>query len=713
MKALPTLPALITACFLIGGCDRAPVDDETSREPIIAPELRANQVAEAPSTFLHHAGNSKIHWQRWNPDLLQKAEDSQRLIFALIGSARYPGSYETLSALEGDPDIVSRLNNDFVPVLVDLDICRETALMASALSAEARTGVSFPFLLLLAPDGSPVSWLPIRYENDPALLQFFDNSVEVLARLWAESPKYVLEDSAAKTTLRKANIPAVDPAVDDPDERDTLYRSSIRRLTSFYDEDVQTLAGTGGLIPLGVLEAISVASIHPDLPDDLKERSTRTRDGLLDAILHSAIIDPLDGGIYTARRGSSWNLPIFIRDCATQARAIRIFCRLHVEGANPDTLDSAKQAASFAESQFRTSEGLFAMAAQPSPTPDGDWLWTIEQLKAVLTAEEYKVWDTLSEFDRLGNLPSEADPQRRFFRLNSLALRKSFEDASTESGLTEAEVRTLAESGRKKLLKAREERFPSPRPDGTPSATASFRMVSAYAALHTATGDPVWKEKAQKLGKLCRESFGDARFLNERPGDNPEPMSDGRALTYAIAAQAAMDLGAVTLEDEWNLWAQDLCTLLGENFVSGGDRLDEARPGSKVINLDYEDRSMVFGDSTAGLTRLNLSRLAALGFQTPPALHPWTESIPPIDENPVIYTDSINALAHGKLRHRIAVGPDAPAPMADAIAALPLERFERRSARQPGGTVEIIGPDRQASTLTTVAEIKALDSTKD
>ena len=42
---------------------------------------------------------------------------------------------------------------------------------------------------------------------------------------------------------------------------------------------------------------------------------------LLVDLLPSPMFDPLDGGVFTSRRGTSWALPNFTRDCLSQARA--------------------------------------------------------------------------------------------------------------------------------------------------------------------------------------------------------------------------------------------------------------------------------------------------------------------------------------------------------------------------------------------------------
>ena len=82
----------------------------------------------------------------------------------------------------------------------------------------------------------------------------------------------------------------------------------------------------------------------------------------------------------------------------------------------------------------------------------------------------------------LGNLPSEVDTRREYFRCNSLGIDKSV--AEIAASLSQP-IETFAprfEMVRKILLKARNTRLGPTISDESSHAGATFRMVSAYAA---------------------------------------------------------------------------------------------------------------------------------------------------------------------------------------------------------------------------------------
>ncbi|MCU0794666.1 MAG: DUF255 domain-containing protein [Akkermansiaceae bacterium] len=704
----PFLPAAIPLlCLIAASCGKKEVEEKKTAPPVISDHLEANQLANLPSTFLASHANSPIRWQKWEPSIKDDAAKAQRLIFAIVSSARFPGSYDTLRTIESSPRLVSILNEKFVPVLVDLDISRETSLIASGLSFEQGEPIAFPFILIVSPDGAPVSWRSLVFTSNDQIRKELEGAIEVVLRLWEDFPDYVRKDSMEKFERRKASLSPVEPSISDLNDRKMRLDGAIRRLSSYYDEDTRTLDGLGGLLPVSALRLLGTAAVSPHFDADRREACRKAALGVYEEILRSAMVDPLDGGIYSARVGKSWQHPMSHRDCPTQAQAITTFCGLARRNQFAGALDTALRAAAFAEEQFATPDGLFAIATKPRPYHDREWLWTMEQLKTALTPEEYRVWEKVAAIDRLGNIPIESDPKRRYFRLNSLSMRLTREEASYMLSIPLASIDTLLDSSRRKLIKARDARVGGISRDATPSATASFHMIRAYCALYSATGDDAWLKKAVALGEKCKAAFGEAEFLNERPGENPSPMSDCRAFTYALAARANLDLHAVTLDSRWSQWAIELMTLLSENFVSTEGRIFEARESVSVIDIDYEDRAMVFGDSTSGTTRANLQILKKLGLRPPPKLEPWLSSLPDFEANPVIFADTLESLMIDITAPVIDVATSASPELSRAVTLLPLDSFLRRKSDAATSSV-ILASGEKGPDLQSAADIEAL-----
>jgi uncharacterized protein YyaL (SSP411 family) len=694
------LLALGTSCRERGKEVAAPPPDSA-----LAPQLAENAMSKAPQGLLASRAESPVHWQHWDPGVLQHAKDAGRLVFAFIGSSRYPGCVEVLDAIDRTPALARRLNDEFIPVLADLDLCREAGLAAALLSQEIRMPVSFPYLLVLSPEGNEVTWRPLPYTADGDIQAMIDDAADLVANMWRESPEYVNRNSTIDHSNRLGRLPKPDPIPTTTAERDELLARALRQLASLYEQDAGTMSGAGGLLPLGILQCLASASLDPDTPPEIARRSREIVKAFGHTILYSAMIDPLDGGIYSSRRGNSWNLPMVLRNCSTQARAARALVTLYRATGDPRALEAALGAVGFAEESYAAQGGLFATQRLPGTMSTAGWLWSEEQIDQALTAPESTLWKALCGISSMGNLALEADPAREYFRLNSLGFRIPLAEAARKAGVSDAEAAKLVESGRGNLLKARTARAPDSPPCPVASAEPSFRMVSAYAALFTATGDPAWREKAIALARRSREAFVVGNAMVEQNSQEPAAVCDARAFTYSLAIQAGLDLAEITLDETWRLWAGDLATIAAEAFVNDEGRLCEARPASSLLQLPLEDRLMLFDDSTAGLMRMNLTRLEALGQSPPPVLAPWLRSLPPFAGNPVIFTDSILAASFARSRVIINLPENASPEWKEAACRLPLDRIARRVGKIPAP--KAVGPDGKEIPLESPAALEA------
>ncbi len=704
-----TLTATAALLALTACSDKKDAADSKTPEPVIASHLKANQLDGTPSTFLSGNAESPIHWQTWKPSLLEDADKAHRLIVAFVGSSRFPGSAETLAAIESSPALVADFNRYFIPVLIDGEISRDTMLLSAALASEVNESVGFPFMVVLSPDGAPVTWKVLNYRSNEDTLAQVSNALEVIKRLWKDAPDYVRTDSLAKLNRRREHPAKPEPLYESAAERRTKLIEAVQQISSLWDQSSGSLDTLGGLFPAEAMSLLARASRSETISPRLRKRCDAAASAMADQLLASAMIDPLDGGVYSGRIGPSWDFPIPARNCITQAEAVIAMVDLHQFANVPGAVEVATRAAEFAENMFATEDGLFAIRRVLAPSDPTEALWRVDDLELNLDADQFTVWKSMSDFKSLGNLPPEADPARRTFRQNSLRMMKTPEQVAAEVGMPVEDVKKHLEAGRKSLLKARATLHPLPPKDATPSATASFSMIRAYAALFTATGDENWKTKALKLGENCRDAFGQARFLNERPGANPDPMSDSRAFTYALAARASLDLAAITLDDQWTRWATDLMTLLGENFVSQeGDRLSESREGFAIIPFPFEDRSMIFGWSTAGIVRQNLQSFVKTGQPVPPGLRRWQQSLPPIDTVPVIFMDTIAALLAEFDAGTLYLGGEAPPEAIQAATALPLRAFERKIEATQSEAIKFVAPGGEETILPSADAVKDL-----
>ena len=711
-----SLPAFAIAGFcLLAGCERrggeilTEVSDVWDKEDLA--DTNRNNLKGLPGIVYASADSSPIHWQPWSEETMEMAQKSRRLMFVVIEIPQLQFHPGVLAQLASDPSVVSDINASYIPVLVDGDAVRELGILTADLCSEIRSGLKLPLAVWMTPDCNPVAWIPMPSNDANSAISLFKQSHGMVWNMWAEDPSYVSENSRADQQNRADRMlkrTTDDKSSTEPGE-DSLR--ALRQLTSLYDPISNSFDETGGLFPCGAIDLLSMGARMDGIPADLRKKCELTLNHLLDDLLASAVFDPLDGGAFSARRGSSWALPDFNRDCATQARiAVSLLDAYEVSG-NRKALERALGVIKFAENTYQTNGGLFGLSGGYMGAA-ADWLWRHEDFNALLSPGELAAWLVVSGARVNGNLPSEVDPEREHLRANSISFAKTPDEAAAELGTDPSSLQAMLVPVREKLLESRNSRLhPVP---GNPfgSASATFRMVTAYAAAYRITGDESFRERAVSSLAKAREAFSDGPRLKSSETDGPASLVAGRAFVYGLALQAALDVAAVTLDDSWILWAGDLSSTTSEMFVQG-ETLRECPAYADLTGLPIADRAMLFDESSMGLLAMAESRLGALGIPSPPSFSKLVERLP-MDSvsTPILHTDLIQAALMRQFGVTYSYGADAPLGLREAIARSPLKGMSRRAASSLGD--KAVAPDPTgALILGPGGKIRRIDSADD
>lgn len=679
----------------IPACRKREVVNE--RPPaVVAEELLHNQVGGLPGGVYRAEAESPVNWQPWEKASFGRARDARRLVFAVITAPQYASCTAVLAELQRDPAQVKLINSEYVPVLVDGDAAREMCLLAAELAVEIKKPVQLPLFAWFTCEGNPVAWIPVAASDANKVSELFDKSHAMVIESWKNREDYVITNSRLDNAGRlermerrkNVNFASTEPAAD--------VLRAIRQLTTLYDPVSRSFDEAGGLFPTGAIELLAAVVLSPSLPDDMRARCRRMLVEVLTDLIPSAMFDPLDGGLYSSRRGMSWALPAFERDANRQAVAVVGLCRAYQADNDPKVLERALGVLAFVEREYATESGLFALGTNP-PQPPSNWLWTLDEVNKVLAPEDAAWWSAATGMRSLGNLPSESDPKRDLFRRNSFGMGKSMAEIAAGLNLTPDAFKPRYDAACQALLKARQARMPQTEKAMDGHAVTTFRMVSAYAAAYCATGTQAYRDKAVALLKHAREAFADGPNLWCYDSKTVPSVSAGRAFLYGLALQACLDVVDVSGDLSGLDWADDLGTFAAETFAKDGF-LMECPDSAKVIDLPVTDLTMMFDESSAGLVSSNESRMAAWGR---PLVDAFTAQATPLPlfalERPVLHTD---LLAATLLRHHapvVVMGADLAGDLKSAVARLPLRIVNRRLAtpkdQMPATAVKLLWPD--------------------
>jgi uncharacterized protein YyaL (SSP411 family) len=673
---------------------------------VVAEELCHNRVVGLPGGVYRAEAESPVHWQPWEKASFERARAARRMVFAVITAPQYAGCAAALAELERNPAQVKIINDEYVPVLVDAEAAREMCLLAAELAVEIKKPVQLPMFAWFTGEGHPVAWIPVATSDAEKVAELFDKSHAMVIESWKNREDYVMANSRLDNAGRQARMAGRKNASAASKEPAVDVLRAIRQLTTLYDSVSRSLDEAGGLFPTGAVDVLSAAVLCPSLSADMRARSRRMLVEMLEDLVSSPMFDPLDGGLYSTRRGMSWALPMFERDANRQALAVAGLCRAYQATGDARVLERALQVLAFVEREYGTKSGLFALGTN-RPQPLRNWLWTLEEVNKVLPPEDAAWWIAATGMSSLGNLPSESDPKRDFFRCSSFGMKQSMAEIAAGLGLAPEVFKPRYEAARQALLKAREARMPPADKAEDGHAVTTFRMVSAYAAAYCATGTPAYLEKAVALLQRARQAFSEGPILWNFDSKTVPSVSIGRAFLYGLALQACLDVVDVSGDLSGLDWADDLATFAAEQFSKDGF-LKECPDDAKVIDLPVTDLTMMFDESSAGLVSSNESRMAAWGRPLVDAFSAQAVPLPLYAlERPVLHTD---LLAATLLRHHspvVVMGAGIPPELKTAVARLPLRTVNRRVATPkdevPPAAVRILWPDGHAEVCETAA----------
>ncbi len=671
---------------------KVPSPKELLPPPVVANELHKNGIVALPGAVYQTQAESPIHWQPWTKNTLERAKNARRLLFVVVAMPQVPGFQSALAELGRNPAVVGVINDKYVPVLIDGDTSREMGLLTAELCVEIKCPLNSPMFLWITGDANPVAWMPVPESGGASIVNLFNQADSKISQLWEDSMDYVLNNSSMDNANRRQRIEKLKEAKVSSDQPAVDVIRSVRQLSSLYDAFTRSFDESGGLFPSSVLTLLSSAAIHQGIPQDVRKHSLETVKELMKDLQNSAMFDPLDGGVYLCRRGAFWALPTFVRDCPGQARAAQSLIAAYRATSDPRTLEKALDAISFAEKSFGTPEGLFSVGVTPEIVSE-KWMWSMEDIKKDLSPEDADWWIKATGMKGLGNIPPEADPRRQYFRCNTLGMTMTVSEIAKQLSQPEDIFRKRFEAVRTKLLEVRNARMGKVVRDSCSHAGATFRMVSLYAEAFAATGEEKYREKAVTLLKRAREAFMVGPALRMFSKDAPVSIGGGRAFLYALAMQSALDVAAITFDDQWLLWAEDLATTSAEKFTGNGI-LKECPDDARIVDVPISDPAMIFDDSTAGLFSLVETRLAVVGRPLVASFSALAVPLPTyVIERPILHTDLLLATMFRHNRTSLVMAADVSPELKLAVERLPVQGFPRRLARAgddvPPGSVKI------------------------
>lgn len=568
-----------------------------------------NEMATGETDFLRSLSTHQIAWQKWDEKILEKAKDTQRPIFALLCSPLGSASRTVVDELNENQDLREIISSQAISTVIDSSVNPEMANLGYSLSAESKKNAAFPMIIWLTHEGSPIAWDPVGDISGRELKVIVSNLADVVEDLWTGSSRYTVENSRSENEKRQLRLEPNIEELKQPITRDELFQREARQLSSLYNFGEKNLDFIGGLIPSSSIELLAIGSHSVSLTKDVREQSRKAAKAITLELTSGALKDHLTGSYFYARRTDDWTLPFFSKDLLSQAKVAATLMKVGNLLGDEQFTQQGLKLLELLESEWLAKEISSKCPNGNADTPGG-FLWDYRTLKKILSPDQLKIAIIAFSLEPTGNIPLETDPLGDYFNLNSLRGKTSNQELADELQLSLEVASKAVETIKSKLLTHRRENIKI-----TGESTLTVKDLALVLKAQTLranhSGSPahfdVAKATANRiLSNYWKSEKGLIRIsadLTMVPARCQDAMAVGRSLN---------ELYQATLDQHWLESATEIVDHTIQKFGFSGKILTELSKEEQIVPLRQFSVSMVFGESTLGISDQTLSRLHAL-----------------------------------------------------------------------------------------------------
>jgi hypothetical protein len=510
-----------------------------------------NRLARETSPYLQQHATNPVDWHAWNEDALRRAHEEDKPILLSVGYSACHWCHVMAHESFEDPAVAEVMNRLFVNVKVDREERPDLdQIYQLAHQMLARRPGGWPLTMFLTPDGAPF-FGGTYFPKEPRYnLPGFPQLLERVAQLYREQRAEIgRQNETLLATFQNMHAGA-------PAHRSELSAAPIeeglRSLKASFDS---RYGGFGGAPKFP----------HPAELEFCLRRSAAAGDGAaervatttLERMALGGIYDQLGGGFARYSVDARWEIPHFEKMLYDNGPLLRLYADAWTATRNPLFARVAEETAAWVMREMQSPEGgYYSSLDADSEHEEGKfYVWTPEEIRALVSAEEYAV---LAHYYGLDGPPNFEDSHWHLRVTSTLAA------AAVHAKKSEGECARLLESGKGKLFAAREKRV---RPGRDEKVLVSWNalMIAGMARAAVVFGRKEWLQSAKRAFSFIRGTmWKDERLL--------ATYKDGRAHLnaylddYAFLLFATIELLQAEFEQGALAFAEELAEVLLEQF---------------------------------------------------------------------------------------------------------------------------------------------------
>ena len=566
-----------------------------------------NRLKDSASPYLRSAAHQPIDWHEWGEGAFARAKSEDKPILLDIGAVWCHWCHVIDRESYENPEIAKIINEHFVAVKVDRDERPDVdSRYQSAVSALSGQG-GWPLTGFLLSDGKP----------------FYGGTY------------FPPEDQMGRPGFRRVLLAVADSY---RNKRPDLERAANSLADAV--SQAETFAGARAEFDLGTVDA-QIKSLtqlfdiknggfgrapkfpHSSAIELILERYQQTREKhllamaetTLEKMARGGVYDQLAGGFHRYSVDERWLVPHFEKMSYDNSELLKNYLHVSQVSEKHDWeaafTDTAQSIVLWVLSDLSDQEngGFYASQdADYSLDDDGDFFtWTLDEVRAVLSAEESRVIELYYDVEAHGEM--HHNPAK-----NVLWIARGFEEIGKVFSRDPWDIVTIKCNAETKMMQARLKR-PTPFIDKTMYVAWNAMFVSAFLEASRSLMTPWIAEKCRTfalmtLDRMLKEVWTETRGFAHRIGG---PALEGSLDDQVFSVLALLDAYEATLNPRYFSAAQktmDLAIARYGDHENGGffDRPADAAPmgGLDVRRKPFQDSPTPGANSIAAIALIRM-----------------------------------------------------------------------------------------------------------
>ncbi len=457
-----------------------------------------NRLEKERSSYLQHAANQKIDWFPWSEEAFEKAKREDKPVFLSSGATWCHWCHVMAKESFYDDEVAGILNEHFIAIKLDRD--ERPDIDRRYQQAVAAMGFSggWPLSVFLTGDKKPFYGGTYFPPVDMYGRAGFKTILLAISELYRTKKDEICEQSDQFVAVLDQQDAA--PGEISAEIAGNAVHSMLPHIDKFHGG-----FGKTPKFPMSGAIEFLLNRYFFTREEGLGGLLKKTLDGMANGGFH----DQLGGGFHRYSTDEAWAVPHFEKMTDDNAWLLRNYIDAYSLFGDSRYREVAEDILSFVNKELSHPDGGFYASMDADVTPDdegGYFTWTDEDLKRVLSEDEYKVL-SLYFLHVLNSV--HHDPEKKV-----LSVMMTIEELSGKVGMDSETVKTIIRQGKAKLLAERDTRT-KPFIDKALYTSLNGMMIAAYLKAYRVLQDETIRDRALKgLGRILEINVVDDRLYH-------------------------------------------------------------------------------------------------------------------------------------------------------------------------------------------------------